>query len=404
MKTLNTYIGLLMLLAKSGLAENTEITRDDLVAHEWGTLTAVVGSDGNEVPWWTPKLEGPATLPEFVHMQPQFTKSGGPLLLRMETPVIYFYAERDAKLKVSVDESKLNVTEVYPRGVMRAPSALPGSPLREVSWDIEIRPPSDQIGRSVPTVGERGAHYGHAREVPDAWWVVRSGEKVKSEVEKFIFYRGAGTLTMPRRISSVRDKQVQIMGHWQKVFLVEVGERGLSWKLASAETAADSEKKTSISYPWVDPSASRSEEDLASALSNALSAAGLTADEARAMVKTWREAWLGERGLRVLEILPRAWVDSVLPLRITPTPKRVERVFMARWELLSSELEDQVLAVMEDTNSIESKSAHLHALGLGRFRSVAVERAAVLRDRRFRIQAWEIASHLNIGAGESKKD
>jgi len=60
---------------------------------------------------------------------------------------------------------------------------------------------------------------------------------------------------------------------------------------------------------------------------------GLYADEATAMVNTWRDSWF-EPGTRIFYVVPRRLVDSVLPLAIQPRPDDVARVFVARTELV----------------------------------------------------------------------
>ena len=50
------------------------------------------------------------------------------------------------------------------------------------------------------------------------------------------------------------------------------------------------------------------------------------------MVETWRETWF-EEGARILYVLPRRAVDSILPLEISPAPADVVRVFIGRLEL-----------------------------------------------------------------------
>ena len=51
------------------------------------------------------------------------------------------------------------------------------------------------------------------------------------------------------------------------------------------------------------------------------------------MVETWRDSWF-EEGMRLLYLVPREFVDRVLPLDIAPRPREVARVFMGRAELL----------------------------------------------------------------------
>lgn len=52
------------------------------------------------------------------------------------------------------------------------------------------------------------------------------------------------------------------------------------------------------------------------------------------MLETWRDSWF-EEGTRVLYIMPRQDVDSVLPLTVTPEPQRITRIFVGRAEVLS---------------------------------------------------------------------
>ena len=59
---------------------------------------------------------------------------------------------------------------------------------------------------------------------------------------------------------------------------------------------------------------------------------GLYSREAQAMIDTWRDSWFGE-GTRLFYIVPRATIDSILPLEINPNPTETVRVFVGRIEL-----------------------------------------------------------------------
>src|SRR5437868_10125720 len=81
-----------------------------LIVHEWGTFTSIAGADGRAVEW-RPLLE-PSDLPRFVHTLavPAPGVQRMPLekrnlwgTVRMETPVIYLYAEREIDASVRVD-------------------------------------------------------------------------------------------------------------------------------------------------------------------------------------------------------------------------------------------------------------------------------------------------------------
>src|SRR5882672_4910339 len=81
--------------------------KNGLVAHEWGTFTSVQGADGVALEW---KPLETSKLPKFVYnwknpglgrvgkmgtSLSSLTKESMSTLQRMETPVIYFYSDRE---------------------------------------------------------------------------------------------------------------------------------------------------------------------------------------------------------------------------------------------------------------------------------------------------------------------
>src|SRR5215510_1256062 len=96
-------------------AQDQTSRQDHFVAHEWGTFTSVSTADGR-AQFWSP-LSGPSELPSFVYRSSgQCGKGrGGTLaLVRMETPVLYFYSDRDVRASVKVNFPKGCITEWYP--------------------------------------------------------------------------------------------------------------------------------------------------------------------------------------------------------------------------------------------------------------------------------------------------
>ena len=69
-------------------------------------------------------------------------------------------------------------------------------------------------------------------------------------------------------------------------------------------------------------------------LAEALTAAGLYADEATAMLETWRLSYFESEGLRIFFVLPQAWTEAHLPLSIS-TPADVTRLMVGRVELVT---------------------------------------------------------------------
>jgi hypothetical protein len=82
-------------------------------------------------------------------------------------------------------------------------------------------------------------------------------------------------------------------------------------------------------------------DDLGRELVGMLVAQGLYADEAQAMVETWRGSWF-EEGSRLIYIVPANFVNGILPLSIHPAPAQISRVFVGRLELVTPATEKAV--------------------------------------------------------------
>jgi hypothetical protein len=82
------------------------------------------------------------------------------------------------------------------------------------------------------------------------------------------------------------------------------------------------------------PELTGSVDALCSDLEGLLIAQGLYPDEAHAMVNTWRDSWF-EEGSRLIYIVPRGFVDNILPITINPAPGQIVRVFVGRLELIT---------------------------------------------------------------------
>jgi hypothetical protein len=72
---------------------------------------------------------------------------------------------------------------------------------------------------------------------------------------------------------------------------------------------------------------------LRASLKAALIKEGLFADEAEAMLNTWKHSYFEKPGLRVFYLVPRVWTDHFLPLTFS-VPTRVNRVIVGRIDLV----------------------------------------------------------------------
>ena len=379
------------------------------VSHEWGTFTSVQGADGVQMDW------NPLTvseLPRFVYERNRVL-AGKPVLAfktglvcrqRMETPVIYFYSDKARTVDVSVNFPQGQITEWYPQETaadVGLRTAARAAKIPALHWDkVEILPKADGAEKALST-GPAGSHYYAARETDAALLRVAVGEK-KTEVEKFLFYRGVGSFTAPLtvKLDSADSRRVALTNagaeELRSLFIYEVRADGVSWfpmeTLKPGETRAMS----------LDTASGGDAPALAAALRAALVRDGLYEKEAAAMVKTWETSWLGERGLRVLYTLPRAWTDRTLPLTITPAPAKTERVMIGRAEVITPAMEQAMLDASQRylAGTAETRPqvvADTRALGLGRFAEPALRRVMMAEKRapEFSAYSWELLEKIS---------
>jgi hypothetical protein len=302
----------LPLLLAAGLV--TDPSPGGLVVHEWGTLTSVVGEDGAPIPWHP--LRPQSDLPGFVHVG--IPKGAQPATVRMETPVLYFYSDRETVASVKVEFPAGQITEWYP-SARWTPSRLEWSRVR-------LRP-----GAAGPLRREaRDSHYYRARQTDAALLAVGSGAALQHE--RFLFYRGVGTCSLPVSVRLAGEAvEVATAAEIGPVVLFErrgglVGYR--REELAGGDTRLER------------PVLAESLADLRGELHQMLVERGLYPPEATAMLATWDESWF-EEGLRLFYILPERETDALLPLSIDPEPQESVRVMVARLEILTPEMETE---------------------------------------------------------------
>lgn len=362
-------------------------------AHEWGTLTTISGSDGTALPWWTPTLEGPSALPEFVRPILMFGKAGPPTLIRMETPVIYFYPVVPMSVTAGVSFPTGRLTEVFPSLTPQIPEGGFSSGFAsQYAWTADLLPPTKINATDIPPVKTRGAHYQHAREVPEAW-IVRShvplNDQDKSgpmQTEKFIFYRGTGGGQLPLQVALAADGSAAITS-WTAMttdaYLLHVSAGIMHWRKVRIDFDRDHSSgpfQTAIEAP----DHTSDVDSLASALRQTVVDAGLTKDEAAAMVATWTDAWLREEGDRLLYLLPRSWIDNMLPLTLKPAPAKLERVFVARAEVFSPGQERKLADAFNLSLTPEALAESIADLSVGRFAPAGLERVIKLNETSLR--------------------
>lgn len=298
-----------------------------LAVHEWGTFTAVAGDDGFAVDWRP--LVGPSDLPSFVYdiSDPGFRDLGatgkGDMVgtMRMETPVLYFYATAPIDVRVAVGFPSGSITEWYPK------AKSIGS--HGIDWGtVRILPDADAV---LPH-DRSASHYYPARKA-DAD-VVRVCDAAGAEHEGFLFYRGVGggelqlAVTLDGDRIALHDRGATRL-HEAIVFENRGGAIGIA--------TVDPRNSEQLARPTLD-------DDLEAAIDlveTRLVDSGLRPAEADAMIETWRGDWF-EPGLRVIYLLPRAETDAMLPLTLTPPPQELVRTMVGRIEVITPELEQSI--------------------------------------------------------------
>jgi len=321
-----------------------------LTAHEWGTFTSIAGRDGSAVEWLP--LTGSTDLPGFVeHFRYNGFKLGLRGTVRMETPVLYFYDSREETVSVKVSFAKGLITEWYPHAAHVEPAAnifdgtlLQPHPDGSIAWDsVTISP---NVTEEFPRENS-GNHYYAARMTSSTPLRVQSS--AGEQQEKFLFYRGVSTFSVPLSATLIPSGELYVENHGQEEIpnTIRFERRGekVGYRIGGAL------QKEALLDP---PELTGTIGDLGRELEGMLVAQGLYQDEAHAMVETWRGSWF-EEGSRLLYIVPTAFVDGVLPLSIHPAPTQTERVFVGRLEIVTPATENAVEGALATHDSATLK-------------------------------------------------
>ncbi|HEX5070893.1 MAG TPA: hypothetical protein VFV78_11825 [Vicinamibacterales bacterium] len=346
-----------------------QVPAQNVIVHEWGTFTTIAGEDGQAMNWVP--LGGPTDLPCFVEhyknrlfkvilapdaeapvpMEYETARSSLVGKVRMETPVLYFYSSKEAAVSVRVRFPQGLLTEWYPTATATQPNVLPKvlddpSVVGGLDWPyVAITPDRTP---SLP-MGTGPSHYYAARQT-DA-----SPISVNGRDEKFLFYRGVAGFPVPIAAALEAGGSVRVTNLGREpipsVILFDNHAGAIRYRsIGALQASAIIGRPAGAS----DPATLRAD------LVKTLVRAGLYDKEAQAMVDTWRDSWF-EEGTRVFYVLPRAAVDAILPLTITPAPTQIARAFVGRMELVTPEtlVEVQAAIARNDTALLESRGRFL---------------------------------------------
>lgn len=393
-----------VIVAPFALAEK-KTPAADFVAHEWGTFTSVQGADGVQFDW-NPFVA--PELPTFVYntagngnpkiasVLPGLFVAGKTMMTsrqRMETPVIYFYSEKERTVDVEVQFNGGRITEWYPQLTNPKAQALQvGIGTGQVQsragmrWtDVQLRPGADEAKLYPHDV--TGSHYYAARETDAVPLRVTSADGT-AQHEKFLFYRGVAGFDAPLKVMQSGDHAQSVMlsnvakQPLAALFLYSV--RGDRAALVPVAKLKDGEyRQVEFDFEKLARPLAEIRAEISAKMRAALVSEGLYEKEAAAMVKTWDDSWFAEPGTRVLYTLPQQWTDGVLPLTFTPAPKEVRRVFIGRAEMITPAMDwallREVVRYADGDDAAKAAATRaVRALSLGRFTAPAISRVAQL--------------------------
>lgn len=317
-------------------------TGDGLTVHEWGTFTSFVGSTGGMVEGVQHAEE---ELPSFVGGRDIGAPGSGAaetlpegVTQKLQTPVLHFYADHAIPLTVRIDLPTAIPSRWWPPPATFAPAegaatALAGGLLE---WELTVEPAAS----AGPAVSPDSL-LAPIRDVPSTPVVVGDVS------ERFAFYQTLGRFELPVRAGFLPSGEIEVANDSDQdipaAYLVHVHAGG-GLILDFGDLPAGTSKVRSPTPKELNMDVYS--EEAGAMLSSALVAAGLTTDEANALVGTWSHNTFHTFGLRVLYVAPRSFVDLVAPITITPAPEALERVYVGRVEVLSPEEEQAVVATV----------------------------------------------------------
>ena len=354
------------LLSSVALGSPTPPNR--LTIHEWGTFTVLQDEHGRAIAGINSDDE---PLPPFVHNirdrliqspteVPAIYFKGAPQSLgevytRLETPVIYFYPPKGFNQPVSVNvEFKGGwLTQYYPDAKVDAPglqsgqfrfSNLSDQTLGALTWN-NVHLGTDASG---PKTDERV--WLAPRQVHAAGITAASGES-----EKYLFYRGVGHIQAPLRVSRIEGEDAFEVhgqfGSWASVpdgytmgplWLVDVrpdGACALRYVEQVSLPRSDQQTGPRIAANFSPDDYSKDLGRLRKTMHQALVQNGLFDEEAEAMLNTWEVSYFRRPGLRLFYLVPRAWTEHYLPLKVSESAD-ISRAMVGRIELVTPRQRD----------------------------------------------------------------
>lgn len=321
---------------------------DQFKAHEWGTFTTLQNSDGfrlsglykdeEKLPGFVKNISYKGEVKGF----PSETRLLG-VTVKMETPVIYFYSDKQKDVSVSVKFKGGSISQWFPErtdGEAKEFKMTVDFGLQQkgwIKWNTTVLSP-EASQTNIPVDAPGYPQWVAPRKTASN--MIKGADNVP---EKFLFYRGIGNFELPVKVEFNTSGNLVITNTdvddipFVLIYDKKAGQPADIWwsgaikgryikvvqKLATATSPATLQSELTK-------------------FENSLVKAGLYQDEAKAMLDTWKQSYFEHDGLRVFWIASRTFVDDILPIDIQPAPQELGRVIVGRSEILTPEFETEI--------------------------------------------------------------
>lgn len=344
--------------------------KSDFIVHEWGTFSSIVDKNGKQVSGQ--RLEGGTSLPKEVYRLVDKTTnrrhsrkidSGYSIeygkedvafeginiqndTIRMETPVLYFYSEKEIEIQVDVKFPNGSIGEWFPNrqnGELISEDYLEFSSGKKepnnskkildlknytgfISWKAKILEPKN---KSTLTINTNATEWIHPRET-ESNLVQRN-----NEIEKYIFYRGIANFENPilTKLQSNKKEKFLVLKNLtnEKIPFVFVLKNDYQNKKKLVYWSGNMTENQNIKLNLNDKEAKEFSETHILEFKKALEQAGLFPKEAEAMMNTWKKSYFEKQfGLTVFYIVPENKLNQLLPINFSVKPDEFKRAFIGR--------------------------------------------------------------------------
>ena len=293
----------LVAVAMTNSAGNEPV--EDYVVHEWGTFTSISGSDGELLDGLFIEEE---RLPGFVldlHMPVvkgmKFNRGGFPrndlngVNIKMETPVIYFYSDKEREVDVNVQFKGGLINQWYPAAEGKTRKIESGGKPFNMFNELDFRKNySDALDWKVKVLDPKSyLSYTSPQGMETPTWVNprftdANMLQIGKSREKFIFYRGLARFEQPFKVTAQSSSQITLQNtgsdeiSFAMVYEFTKDKKAKVWWTGKL----DGKKQQVVNKKELDVDQSIHEEFL-----NGLVKAGLYEKEAKSMLETWRHSY-----------------------------------------------------------------------------------------------------------------